>query len=94
MEAAEQRRVIHDTKVNVQGAINLIFVLLRKVSPSAKTSVWKRGKQILLLKCGFPNVIKKSKKEMLVYWSINSKNQGEHHQRVIFFNDQILSSLS
>lgn len=38
MEAAEQRGVIYDTKVNVQSAINLIFVLPRKVSTRAKTS--------------------------------------------------------
>lgn len=44
MEAAEQRWVIYDTEVNVQRAINLIFVLPRKVSPCAKTSVIKTAK--------------------------------------------------
>lgn len=44
MEAAQQRRVIYDTKVNVQSPINLTFVLPGKVSWCAKTSVIKTGK--------------------------------------------------
>lgn len=32
MEVAEQRGVIYDTEVNVQSAINLMFVLPPKVS--------------------------------------------------------------
>lgn len=44
MGAAEQRRLIYDTQVNVQSAINLIFVRPRKVSARADTSVIKTAK--------------------------------------------------
>lgn len=72
MEAAEQRGVIYDTKVSAQSAINLIFVLPRKVSSRAKASTLRgavvfrggknREKQILLLSSGFLNAGKQQKR--------------------------------